>query len=73
MTQGEVLRLQGLIDDLFTLSAADAGGLPIVCAPTDIGEVAQRMVEALAPLAWRSGRVQVVADIPDRSAACLRR
>ena len=63
--QGEVLRLQGLIDDLFTLSRADAGGLPIVCGPTDIGEVAHRMVEALAPLAWRSGRVEVAADVPE--------
>jgi signal transduction histidine kinase len=62
--QGEVLRLQGLIDDLFTLSRADAGGLPIECAPTDVREVGQRMVEALAPLAWRSGRVELIADIP---------
>jgi signal transduction histidine kinase len=62
--QGEVLRLQGLIDDLFTLSRADAGRLPVQCAPVDVAEVARRMVEALAPLAWRSGRVQVLADLP---------
>ncbi|MGE5603179.1 MAG: ATP-binding protein, partial [Nitrososphaerales archaeon] len=63
--QGEVLRLQGLIDDLFTLSRADVGGLPIQCAPVNVGEVACRMVEALAPLAWRSGRVQVITDLPE--------
>lgn len=64
VAQGEVLRLQGLIDDLFTLSRADAGGLPIECRPTNVIEVGQRMVEALAPLAWRSGRVQLIADLP---------
>ena len=64
IVQGEVLRLQGLIEDLFTLSRADAGGLPIECKPTDIREVGRRMVEALAPLAWRSGRVELIADIP---------
>jgi signal transduction histidine kinase len=62
--QGEILRLQGLIDDLFTLSRADAGGLPIQCAAIDVCAVGQRMVEALAPLAWRSGRIEVVADLP---------
>ena len=64
MMQGEVLRLQGLIDDLFTLSRVDAGGLPIRCAPVDIPAIARRMVDALAPLAWRSGCIQVVADVP---------
>lgn len=62
--QGEVIRLQGLIDDLFTLSRADAGGLAIECVPTDVAAVSRRMVDALAPLAWRSGRVEVVADVP---------
>nr|MCU0510929.1 HAMP domain-containing histidine kinase [Anaerolineae bacterium] len=61
--RGEVIRLQGLIDDLFTLSRADAGGLTLTVQPTDIGAVVRRMVDALAPLAWRSGRIEVVAEV----------
>jgi len=62
--QGEMLRLQGLIDDLFTLARADAGGLPIERTPVNLRDVAERMAGALAPLAWRTGRVELVADIP---------
>jgi signal transduction histidine kinase len=60
----EVLRLQRLIDDLFALSQAEAGGLHIDLRPVDAGPVVRRMVDALAPLAWASGRVEVVAELP---------
>jgi signal transduction histidine kinase len=62
---GEVKRLQSLIDDLFTLSRAEVGQLDLVCEPVDVGPVVQHAVDAMAPLAWRSDRVQVVADLPD--------
>jgi signal transduction histidine kinase len=71
VVQGEVTRLQGLIDDLFTLSRAEAGGLALDCRATDVGPVVKRMVEAIKPLAWQSGRVEVVADIQDLPAACV--
>lgn len=61
---GEIVRLQALIDDLFTLARSDAGGLALDCRPIDVVPTLQQMVEALAPLAWRSGRVQVVAELP---------
>jgi signal transduction histidine kinase len=61
--RGEVVRLQVLIDDLFTLSRADAGGLALSVQRTDVGGVVRRMVDALAPLAWRSGRIELVAEI----------
>jgi len=64
VVQSEVTRLQGLIDDLFTLSRAEAGGLALDCRATDVSSVVKRMVEAIKPLAWQSGRVEVVADIP---------
>ncbi len=64
VAEGEITRLQGLIDDLFTLARAEVGGLALECRPTDIGPIIQRMVEAVAPLAWRAGRVQVVAEVP---------
>ncbi len=62
---GEMARLQGLIDDLFLLARAEAGRLEIACGPTDVAATAQRVIDALAPLAWQSGRVEVVTDLPD--------
>ncbi len=64
VVSNEVLRLQRLIDDLFILSQADAGGLQVECRAIDVAPVVQRLVDALAPLAWASGRVEVVADLP---------
>ncbi len=62
---GEMARLEGLIDDLFLLARAEAGRLELACGPTDVAATAQRVIDALAPLAWQSGRVEVVADLPD--------
>jgi signal transduction histidine kinase len=68
---GEIMRLQKLIDDLFVLAAADAGGLALACHPLDVAPVIQRMVEALGPLAWNSGRVELVAELPEALPAAL--
>lgn len=62
--EGEIVRLQGLIDDLLTLSRAEAGGLALELRPTDVGAVIRRRVEAMAPLAWQSNRVEVSAEVP---------
>lgn len=61
---GEMARLQRLIDDLFLLARADAGRLELECRPADVAATAQRVVDALAPLAWQSGRVTVTAELP---------
>jgi signal transduction histidine kinase len=60
----EIARLQTLIDDLFTLSRAEVGQLALVCQPIDLGPLIGRVIETTAPLAWRSGRVQVSAEVP---------
>ncbi len=60
----ESIRLQALIDDLFTVARADVGQLELRCEPVDVGPVARRVVETTAPLAWQSGRVTVLADAP---------
>ena len=74
VVEGEILRLQRLIDDLFTLSQVEVEGLALECSATDVVPVVQRMVDALAPLAWNSGRVQVVAELaPDLPPACVDR
>jgi len=62
--QGEVARLQTLIDDLFTLSRAETHSLALDCQPANIGPIVQRMVNAIQPWAWQAGRVDVVADAP---------
>jgi signal transduction histidine kinase len=64
IVENEVLRLQGLIDDLFTVSRADAGGLVLDMQPTEVGALVQRRVESTAPMAWRANRVEVVAEVP---------
>jgi signal transduction histidine kinase len=58
----ETVRLQGLIDDLFSLSRAEVGRLELRRAPTDLAAVARAAVAAVAPLAWQSHRVEVVAE-----------
>jgi signal transduction histidine kinase len=62
----EVTRLQGMIEDLFTLSRATVGRLELRPEPTDAGAVVRRLVDTMAPLAWGQRRVQVLADVaPD--------
>jgi signal transduction histidine kinase len=63
--EGEVLQLQRLIDDLFTLSRAEVGGLDLNLQSVDLGNVIRRRVKALAPLAWERERIEVVAELLD--------
>jgi signal transduction histidine kinase len=63
IVEDELGRLQGLIEDLFTLSRADAAGLALELESTDVGALVRRRVDAMAPMAWRSGRVEVVAEM----------
>ncbi len=60
----EVIRLQTLVDDLFTLSRAEVGQLSLHCAPADVGLLIRHSVDVMAPLAWTSYRIQVIADTP---------
>src|SRR5215472_8657798 len=62
--EDELIRLQVLVEDLFTLSRAEVGRLTLRCEPTDVGMLVKRIVDARAPLAWRASRVEVVADVP---------
>ena len=63
-------RLQRLIDDLFTLARAEVGRLDLTPETVDVGALARRAVETVAPLAWRAGRIEVVARVtPETPAA----
>ena len=65
-TEREVIRLQRLIDDLFTLSRAEVGRLELRATAVDLGGVVRRAVETAAPLAWRQRQVHVLAEVaPD--------
>ncbi|HEX6799647.1 MAG TPA: ATP-binding protein [Ktedonobacterales bacterium] len=59
----ETVRLQALIDDLFTLARAEVSRLELRLAAVDAAEVARRCVASVAPLAWQRGRVEVTAEI----------
>jgi signal transduction histidine kinase len=59
----ETQRLQALIDDLFTLARAEVGRLELTLEAVDLGVIARRAVETVAPLAWRAGRIEVVARV----------
>jgi signal transduction histidine kinase len=64
VVEGEVQRLEHLIDDLFTLARAEVDALSLQVGPVDLASLVQAMVEALAPLAWQSARVELLAELP---------
>jgi signal transduction histidine kinase len=71
LVQGEVNRLQRLIDDLFTLSQAELGSLSLRMEAVDVASVLVQVAEAQAPLAWQRERVEIVAEAPAGLPAAL--
>jgi signal transduction histidine kinase len=63
--EDETIHLQVRVEDLFTLARADVGRLTLKIEPTDVGAVIREIVDVRAPLAWRSSRIDVVAEIPE--------
>jgi signal transduction histidine kinase len=62
----EAERLQRLIEDLFTLSRAEVGGLPMTVGAVAVEPVLARSVAAVRPLARDRSRVELVMDVsPD--------
>lgn len=62
--QRETLRLQTLIDDLFALSRAEIDQLAMNPSALDGTALIQRVIDTVAPLAWRINRVELVAKLP---------
>ena len=62
--EGEVIHLQHLIDDLFTVARAEVDELEFQMQPTEILPLLERITKSTSPIAWRKGKVQVVADLP---------
>lgn len=65
----EVIRLQRLIDDLFTLSRAEVGRLSLEIRPTDAAALLARCAEAASEGAWRTGKVEVIQETEDAGAS----
>jgi signal transduction histidine kinase len=61
--EDEVVHLQKLVEDLFTLARSEVGRLSLQCKPTDVGEIVRHIVDAGAPLAWRKNKIDLVAEI----------
>jgi signal transduction histidine kinase len=69
--EDEVIHLQLLIDDLFTLARAEVGKLELRYESTDVGQFVRDIVVNSAPLVWQSSRVEVVADTPSEIVSIL--
>jgi signal transduction histidine kinase len=55
-----------LIDDLFALSTAEAGALPLNLEPVALDDVVREVADGVAPLARRERQIAVVASVtPD--------
>jgi signal transduction histidine kinase len=59
----QMIRLQSLINDLFTLSRAEVGQLETRCQPTNVALLVKRVTETISPVAWRGSRIEVIADV----------
>lgn len=64
IVERETLRLQTLIDDLFALSRAEIDQLAMNPIPLDSAALIQKVIDTVAPLAWRVNRVELVAKLP---------
>jgi signal transduction histidine kinase len=56
----EVLRLQHLIDDLFVVTQADAGGLRLEKQELDVVSLLRQVVDLFQPVIWKSRKVEVM-------------
>jgi signal transduction histidine kinase len=62
----EARQLTHLVDDLFLLSTAESGGLPLTIREVDVADILTEIVAAFRPLARREGHIAIVSDVePD--------
>jgi PAS domain S-box-containing protein len=63
-------RMAGLVDNLLELTRVQAGRVQLLRAPHDLRELAQRMADAIAPLAQARGQ-RVELDLPAEATPAL--
>jgi signal transduction histidine kinase len=61
----ETERLGQLIDDLFALSTAEAGALPLALEPVALSELVQETGASLQPIAWRERQITIATSTPE--------
>jgi signal transduction histidine kinase len=62
--QGEIGRLTGLIEDLFTLARAEAHQLPLTIEEVDARSLVGQLAETIGPLARRERQIEIVTALP---------
>jgi signal transduction histidine kinase len=62
IVEQEVLRLQNLVEDVFTFARADIDQLPYDIKTVEIGAVLERAIRTLRKQAWQSRKVDVILD-----------
>jgi signal transduction histidine kinase len=58
----ELLRLQRLIDDVFTLARVDVDGLQYTMKPLEVGAVLERTTATVRHQAWNAKKIEIVLD-----------
>ncbi len=64
VVERETENLSQLIDDLFALSTAEAGSLPMSLEPVSLSEVVQEVGDSLKPLAYRERQITIATNLP---------
>jgi signal transduction histidine kinase len=62
--EDEVIHLHARVEELFMLARAEVGKFALQCEPTDVGILVRRIVDARAPLIWKTSRIEMVAEVP---------
>ena len=60
--QQQTIRLQALIDDLFTLARVEVDKLEIRCVPTNVVPLVRNTVNTLARIAWKRSKVEMTVE-----------
>jgi signal transduction histidine kinase len=69
--EDEVIHLQLVVDDLFTLARSEVGKLELRYESTDVSQLIRKIVEKGAPLVWQSSRIEMVVDAPSETVNVL--
>lgn len=67
---GQLLRMQRLLDDLFLLARTDVDQVEISCRPVRVETLLERAAAEFAPYAWQMGGLKLVAQ-PDQDLPCI--
>ncbi|GAB4528950.1 MAG: hypothetical protein OHK0046_48390 [Anaerolineae bacterium] len=68
MLMGELLRMQQLLEDIFTIAQNDTNRLKYTIAPIDLVPIVQRIVGVGETLAWQRARIEMLLQaVPERA------